>query len=150
MRIISPFRAKSSSVSLFQNASRVPVNFSFPIVCSVPLSEKKLVSPEKKEPLTGSSSPVRPAIEAEVAGASKAELGVEGCDSSRVDCSRAGWETGALHHASPVAPALAAIPAVSATSDGDGGASLVSNQAGFLLAAGSGSGWGQAGSNAVD
>jgi hypothetical protein len=83
-----------------------------PIVWSAPLSEKKLVSPEKKAPFSGSgSSTVLSNSAGAAAGDSKVAGTVVGCDSQE---GAGADETGALHQASLVAPAADAISAVSA------------------------------------
>src|SRR5438309_8745332 len=101
--MIAPLRARRSTVLLFQKERRVPVSFSFPIVCRAPLREKKLVSPEKNAPFTGRCSSAGEGV----AGDSNAAA-FDGCESETGEA-----ETGALHHASVVAPAAEAISAVS-------------------------------------
>src|SRR5205085_8751298 len=126
-RMISPFFASSSTVAFVHRQRSVPVSFSFPIVWSAPLSEKNVVSPEKKAPLSGifSSSCV----------SANEALGVDS-ETAGSDGGQA-VETGALHQASLVAPAAAAISEVSATLDG--ASAFVSFQAGSSTI-GSGSG----------
>src|ERR1700719_895050 len=105
--MMAPSRASNSTAALFQSERRVPVSFSLPIVWSAPLSEKKLVSPEKNAPLTGSGS-------SGAAAGSKAEGMLTGCDSGKDEV-----VTGALHQASLGPPGADAISAVSA-GRGDG------------------------------
>src|SRR5438105_10385667 len=97
------------------------------MVWSAPLSEKKLVSPEKNAPFTGSCSSL-------AAGSGEDwndDGALAGC------CSHAEPVTGALHQASPVAPAAEPISAVSA---GRGEfCSPLSGQIGWLVAPSSGS-----------
>src|SRR3954471_16812223 len=114
--MIWPSFASRSTVSLFQKERRVPVSFSFPMVWRAPLSEKKLVSPEKKAPFTGSGSSVSVASMVAATGDSKSLVVEAGCGAAKLDEE----ETGALHQASLVAPAAVAIPAVSAASEGVG------------------------------
>src|SRR5204863_4838547 len=96
---MAPFFASRSTAALFQNVRSVPVSFSLPIVCSAPFSEKKLVSPEKKAPLTGKRSSVAPDSVGNWNGAGGPAVG-----DSQVEA-----VTGALHQASLVAPAADAI-----------------------------------------
>ncbi len=100
---MAPSFASKSIVALFQKVRSVPVSFSFPIVWSAPLREKKLVSPEKNAPLTGSRSSLATgwSVDSNEVGA------LAGCDSHEEPA------TGALHHASLVPPAADAISAVS-------------------------------------
>src|SRR3954468_10995779 len=106
------------------------------MVWSAPLSEKKLVSPEKKAPLTGSFSSAGTGAEAgagsKAVAAWKEEGSLAGCDS------QVGAVAGALHQASLVPPAADAISAVSAGVDE--GCSPPSDQIDWIAGADSGSG----------
>src|ERR1043166_2307657 len=173
--MISPLRARSSTGSWFQRVRRVPVNFSFPMVCRAPLREKKLVSPEKNAPLTGSGSSAAGSAGGEKEGAAKAGAAAAGCASGQAGCETgvlcergavceagAVCEIGALHQASVVAPALAAISAVSVAAPASAVSAAAEDsvvsassstagwagslQAGFSLAAGAG--WRQCGTSA--
>src|SRR3954471_9009650 len=97
--MIAPLRARRSTVLLSQNERSVPVSFSLPIVCRAPLSEKKLVSPEKNAPFTGKRS----SVAAGSVGDWNEAGALAGGDS------QAEPVTGALHQASLVAPAADAI-----------------------------------------
>src|SRR4051794_333215 len=123
---MAPSRASRSTLGLFQNERSVPVSFSLPIVCSAPLSEKKLVSPEKNAPFKGNGSSV---AAGSVVDWNEAGAVLAGCG-SHVE----GAVTGALHQASLVAPAADAISAVSAGAAE--ASSLASGQVGALVSAG--------------
>src|SRR3954452_21073694 len=124
---MEPSFASKSIVDLFQNERRVPVSFSFPIVWSAPLREKKLESPEKNAPLTGNRSSL-----AAVSSDDWNEAGALAGGASHEEP-----DTGALHHASLVPPAPDAISAVSAGAASVSGAA--SGQIGFSSATGAAS-----------
>src|SRR4051794_33573527 len=100
---MAPLRANRSMFALFQKERSVPVSFSLPMVWSAPLSEKKLVSPEKNAPFTGNRS----SLAAGISDDWKDEGALAGCESQVEPV------TGALHQASLVPPAADAISAVS-------------------------------------
>src|ERR1700730_1867509 len=107
--VTSPMRpscAKSSTGSLFQNERSEPVSFSFAIVCSSQLKEKKLVSPQKyAPPVTDSSGKLISSTAASASPFARTSAGAVGSTSAAAaaDSGHPVCECGAVHHSSDLA-----------------------------------------------